>query len=96
MMKTATYPSTIHTRPFSRVWQSIHILLARGLDVLHTWEQRSSGRRALRHLDDRLLKDIEAQLGCGRTGSVQTVLATLSASRCGLMKEDDRCASWPK
>jgi uncharacterized protein YjiS (DUF1127 family) len=58
MMQTAPYLSTVHTRPSSRVWQRIHVLLARGLAVLRTWEQRSSGRRALRHLDDRLLKDI--------------------------------------
>lgn len=58
MMKTTTYLSTVQTRPFRRVWQRIPGLLARGLDVLRTWQRRCRGRRALRQLDDRLLKDI--------------------------------------
>jgi uncharacterized protein YjiS (DUF1127 family) len=58
MMKTATYPHTVQTRLASRVWQRIHALLARGLDVLRTWQHRHRGRRALRQLDDRLLRDI--------------------------------------
>ncbi|OLE60023.1 MAG: hypothetical protein AUI36_12835, partial [Cyanobacteria bacterium 13_1_40CM_2_61_4] len=49
---------TVPTRPSSRVWQSIHVLLARGLDVLRIWQHRRRGRCALRHLDDWLLKDI--------------------------------------
>jgi uncharacterized protein YjiS (DUF1127 family) len=58
MMQTATYPSIVQKQPSRRVWQSIHALLARGLDVLHTWQQRYRGRRALLQLDDWLLKDL--------------------------------------
>jgi uncharacterized protein YjiS (DUF1127 family) len=58
MMKTATSPRTVRTRPSSRVWQRIHALLARGRAVRRTWQHRRSGRRALRQLDDRQLKDI--------------------------------------
>ena len=58
MMRTATYPSIVQKQPSSRVWQNIHALLARGLDVLHTWQQRHRGRCALLQLDDWLLKDL--------------------------------------
>ena len=58
MMNTATYLHTVHTRRGRRVWQRIHVLLAWGLEVLRTWQHRCQGRHALRHLDDRLLKDI--------------------------------------
>jgi len=40
------------------VGQRIHGLLAYGLEVLCIWQHRCRGRHALRHLDDRLLKDI--------------------------------------
>jgi uncharacterized protein YjiS (DUF1127 family) len=58
MMTTATYSHTVQTRLASRVGQRIHALLARGLDVLCTWQHRHRGRRALRQLDEWLLKDI--------------------------------------
>lgn len=56
-MRTSIFPSTLHKRHSRRGWQSIHALLAWGLDVLRTWQQRYQGRRALRSLDAWLLKD---------------------------------------
>jgi uncharacterized protein YjiS (DUF1127 family) len=57
-MKTAPYPRTVPTRRSRRVWQRLHSLLARGCAVLCTWQHRRRSRRALRQLEERMLKDI--------------------------------------
>lgn len=57
-MATTTYPNTIHNLWLSHVWQSIRVLLVRGLDILRTWQQRHRTRRDLLNLNDRLLRDI--------------------------------------
>ena len=41
-----------------RLWQSIHSILARSRETLRLWQQRHQGRRALLHLDERMLRDI--------------------------------------
>jgi uncharacterized protein YjiS (DUF1127 family) len=46
----------------TRFWRIIRSLLARGLDALRTWRQRSRERRDLLSLSERLLRDI----GLGR------------------------------
>lgn len=57
-MATTTHPSTVHNLWLSHVWQSIRVLLVRGLDILRTWQQRHRTRRDLLNLNDRLLRDI--------------------------------------
>ena len=57
-MQTATSPSTVHKQHSCRVGQYLHALLAGGRAVLHTWQQRHRGRRALLQLDAWLLKDL--------------------------------------
>jgi uncharacterized protein YjiS (DUF1127 family) len=42
----------------SRFWRIIRSLLARGLDALRIWQQRSRERRDLLSLNERLLRDI--------------------------------------
>jgi uncharacterized protein YjiS (DUF1127 family) len=42
----------------ARCWRIIRSLLARGLDALRTWRQRSHERRDLLSLSARLLRDI--------------------------------------
>jgi uncharacterized protein YjiS (DUF1127 family) len=42
----------------TRVWRIIRLLLARSLDALRTWQQRSRERRDLLSLSERLLRDI--------------------------------------
>jgi uncharacterized protein YjiS (DUF1127 family) len=57
-MRTAPSPSTIHHWPSRPVWQRLHALLARALDVLRIWQDRCRSRRTLRQLDDWLLQDV--------------------------------------
>lgn len=57
-MQTAPSPSLVKKQHSRRVGQSLHALLAHGRDVLHTWQQRHRGRRALLQLDAWLLQDL--------------------------------------
>ena len=56
-----------HCTVSASVGQRLHVLLACGLEALRTWQHRCHGRHALRHLDDRLLKDI----GLSRAAAVR-------------------------
>jgi uncharacterized protein YjiS (DUF1127 family) len=58
MMATTTHPNTVHNLWLSQAWQSIRALLVRGLDMLHTGQQRHRMRRDLLSLNDRLLRDV--------------------------------------
>jgi uncharacterized protein YjiS (DUF1127 family) len=55
-------PAQRHGLVTTRFWRIIGSLLARGLDALRTWQQRSRERRDLQSLSERLLRDI----GLGR------------------------------
>ena len=51
-------PAQRHELVTARFWQIIRSLLARGLDALRTWQQRSRERCDLLSLSERLLRDI--------------------------------------
>jgi uncharacterized protein YjiS (DUF1127 family) len=51
-------PAQRHGLVTARVWQIIRSLLARDLDALRTWQQRSHERCDLLSLSERLLRDI--------------------------------------
>jgi uncharacterized protein YjiS (DUF1127 family) len=51
-------PAQRHRPVTARLWRIIRSLLARSLDALHTWQQRSRERRDLLSLSERLLGDI--------------------------------------
>jgi uncharacterized protein YjiS (DUF1127 family) len=51
-------PAQRHGLMTARFWRIIRSLLARGLDALRTWQQRSRERHDLLSLSERLLRDI--------------------------------------
>jgi uncharacterized protein YjiS (DUF1127 family) len=51
-------PAQRHGLVTARFWRIIRSLLARSLDALHTWQQRSRERHDLLSLSERLLGDI--------------------------------------
>jgi uncharacterized protein YjiS (DUF1127 family) len=51
-------PAQRHGLVTTRFRRIIRSLLARGLNALHTWQQRSRGRHDLLSLSERLLRDI--------------------------------------
>jgi uncharacterized protein YjiS (DUF1127 family) len=57
-MLTTTHPCTRKTQQSKSIRQNVLSLLARSLATLHLWQQRRHGRRDLRGLDDRMLRDI--------------------------------------
>jgi uncharacterized protein YjiS (DUF1127 family) len=57
-INTVSSPGTVHQQLSRRVWQRLHALLARSRQVLRTWQYRHRGRRALWHMEERLLQDI--------------------------------------
>jgi uncharacterized protein YjiS (DUF1127 family) len=57
-MLTTTHSYTRKAQQSKSIRQNVRSLLARSIATLYLWKQRRHGRRDLRGLDDRMLRDI--------------------------------------